>query len=353
MFESFPLWLNLLLFAISAGIIWCAGTYLEHLANTISRRTKWGQAFTGVLILSAATSLPELATTTTAIVFLDNPTLAVHNLLGGVALQTAILVGADAVKKSKGALTFFSPKFVLLIEGVGVIVLLQLVIVGISTKGFPVLFDSMSIWPVLLFLVYIAIMYLSYRNEEHPRWKPDENNLPPEQDLRHKKNQEDRKFMQYSMKKVWLLFAIGSIVVLIAGWSTAQAADVLAKQTGLGSAFLGATLLALATSLPELSTTFSAARNRHYSMAISNVFGSNAFDVGLLFLAEILYLKGTVIENTRESVLFVAGIGAIMTAVYLWGLMERENKNVLGIGIDSAACIFIYMGAMTVLYFMN
>jgi cation:H+ antiporter len=94
------------------------------------------------------------------------------------------------------------------------------------------------------------------------------------------------------------------------GWFATQSADVLAQQTGLGSAFLGATLLAGATSLPELSTTTAATRNGRDSMAISNVFGSNAFDVSLLFLAELLYRGGTIIEHGGETVVFVAALVA-------------------------------------------
>jgi cation:H+ antiporter len=96
-----------------------------------------GQAFTGMLLLAGATSLPEVATTITAIAFLNNPTLAVHNLLGGVAMQTAILVVADRAKGERGALTFFSPRFVLLIGGVGLLILLQLTIASITACGLP------------------------------------------------------------------------------------------------------------------------------------------------------------------------------------------------------------------------
>jgi cation:H+ antiporter len=50
---------------------------------------------------------------------------------------------------------------------------------------------------------------------------------------------------------------------------------------------------------------------------------------------------------------FVAAIGAIMTSIYLWGLMERENRTVLGIGWDSAAVLIVYLGGIGVLYFMS
>ncbi|MPZ12656.1 MAG: hypothetical protein GEU89_20965 [Kiloniellaceae bacterium] len=53
------------------------------------------------------------------------------------------------------------------------------------------------------------------------------------------------------------------------------------------------------------------------------------------------------------AVVFVAAIGAVMTSIYLWGLMERENRTVLGIGWDSAAAVLVYLGGMSVLYFIT
>ena len=100
-------------------------------------------------------------------------------------------------------------------------------------------------------------------------------------------------------------------------------------------------------------TTVAAVRNDRYTVAISNVFGSNAFDVGLLCLAEVLYRGGTILADVDRTLVFIATIGSIMTCIYLWGLMERQNKTVLGIGRDSAAAVLVYAGAMAVLYFLR
>lgn len=348
--ETAPSWLNGLSFVLAAALIWWAGTQLERYADVIARKTGLGQAFVGVLLLAAATSLPEVATTTTAVVQLNNPTLAVHNLLGGVALQTALLAVADGAKRRRGALTFFAPRFVLLIEGVGLVLLLQLAIAGITAGGVPTV-AGFSCWLVLLVLGHIAVMYLVYRHRGQPRWTPTRSDDIPEE-LRQDDNgappSDER-----STKVVWLMFAGASLVVLAAGWFATRTAEVLAEQTGLGDAFLGATLLAAATSLPELSTTVAAVRNDRYTVAISNIFGSNAFDVGLLFLAEGLYSGGSILAHAEDSVIFVAIVGSVMTCVYLVGLMERRNRTVFGIGWDSAAALLLYGGSMTVLYFMR
>lgn len=342
--ENLSLWANAGLFVVAAATIWMAGTRLERDADAIAKSTGLGHAFTGMLLLAAATSLPEVATTVTAVAILDNPTLAVHNLLGGVALQTAILAVADAVEPRRGSLTHFSPRFVLLIEGVGLILLLQITIAGITARGVPTI-GTVSSWLIVLALAYLVVMYLVYRDRGQPRWTPTRKDdvpasePPPEEDTREPEG-----------PAPWLSFGAMSLLVLAGGWLATETADVLAEQTGLGSAFLGATALAAATSFPELSTTIAAVRNDRHTVAISNVFGSNAFDVSLLVVAELLYGSGTILAHAESTVVFVATIGAVMTCIYLWGLMERGNRTILRLGLDSVACVLIYVAGMAVLY---
>lgn len=348
---SLPLGANVAVFAVAAAVIWWAGTRLEGLADTIAMRTGLGRAFTGMLLLAGTTSLPELATTVSAVAVLNNPTLATHNLLGGVALQTAILVAADLAQRDRGALTYFSPRFVLLLEGVGLILLLQVTIAGLIAGGRPSLF-SVSLWTVMIMLIYVALMFFIYRYRGMPRWTPTHTDDVPSE-KRAAAAGTARARDRRPLPALWLSFSGFAVLVLAGGLAATHSAEILADRTGLGDAFLGATLLALVTSLPELSTTIAAARNGRYTVAISNIFGSNAFDVSLLFLAELLYRRGTILAHAGPTVVFVAAIGAAMTCIYLWGLIERENRTVLRIGWDSVAALLLYLVGVSVLYVLR
>jgi cation:H+ antiporter len=316
-----------------------------------------GQAFSGTILLATATSLPELATTITAVVALNNPTLAIHNLLGGVALQTALIALADISKPTRGALTFFSPRFGLLLEAIGLLLVLQIAMAGITAGGDPAAF-SVSAWSFAIFATHLGVGYFVYRYRGDARWTPTHADDTP-REVRAQLGEAEPEDQpggdsQRSTGSLWMIFAALSAAVLVGGWVATQTADVMAEQTGLGSAFIGATLLALATSLPEVTTTISAARKQRYTTAISNVFGSNSFDVSLILLADLLFREGSIMRRANDSVLLVAGIGAIMTLVYLWGLIERENRSIRGIlGWDSAAALTVYAGGMIVLYRMT
>lgn len=351
--STLPISANVLLFVIAATVIWRAGTRLEHRVDQIARRTGLGQAFSGVLLLATATSLPELATTMSALLIYDNAALAVHNLLGGVALQTGLLVVADATTRRRGSLTSFEPRFVLLIQGVGLIILLQIVIAGWTAGGAPTI-AGVSAWSALLVLVYVAILFMTYRYRGNPRWTPSDvddypKDTPPRRDQQSEPDDTGDP-TTLPLRALWLRFAGAAAVVLVAGWLASGATDAFAKQTGASSAFMGATVLALATSLPELSTTISAARGGRYTAAISNVFGSNAFDVALLFVADVVYRQGSLLAQAQPSIVFVATIGALMTCVYLWGLMERADRTIWRIGWDSAIALVTYAVGMAVLY---
>jgi cation:H+ antiporter len=354
--SSQPLWVNALLFGLAAVCIWWAGTRLERQADEVSRRTGLGDAFIGLVLLAVATSLPEVVTTVTAIVVLDNPELALHNLLGGVALQTTLLVVADRLTPKRGALTYFTPRFALLTQGVGLVLLLQIANAGIAAKGTP-LVAGVSAWSVLLFVSFLLVMYLTYRYRSQPRWTPSTHDDVPMEERAAAPGDghaiEEGPYAKKSSKRLALAITGACGVVLAGGWLAASTADTLAAQTGLGPVFLGATLLALATSLPEVSTTVTAVRRRKHTMAMSNIFGSNIVDVSLIVLADVLYREGSILAHAQLTVIFVAAVGAAMTCIYLWGLMEHENRVAFGVGWDSAAVISLYVGAMAVLYVMQ
>lgn len=146
-----------------------------------------------------------------------------------------------------------------------------------------------------------------------------------------------------------MLFGLFGLAVLGAGWALATLGNVIATQTGLGSGFVGATLLAAATSLPEISTTTTAVREGNVSMAFSNVFGSNSFDLLLLFPVSILAVQ-TFGSGLPASSIFMAALSAVLTSVYLWSLLEHKDRAVARTGVGSLLVLILYFAGMGVFY---
>jgi cation:H+ antiporter len=340
-FSANTLWVNALLFAAAAGLIWFAGTKLERLADSIARRTGLGQAFVGVLLLAAATSLPEIATTVTAVA-IGNTSLAVHNLLGSVVFNTVVLVVADAVADRK-ALTNRAPRYVLLIEGLGVVFLLGIVLTGAAVgRGIqepirtPLL--GAGLWELLLLVAYGGVIYATYLAQKDPRWVPE---VAVEPEPKSESKETPDRYEGWSNRTVYAAFAGASLVVLAAGYVVARTGDALATQTGLGAGFVGFVLVAVATSLPELSTTIAAARQDNDEMAFSNIFGSSAFVVAMLAVVGLMSGPAAVIQSASPSASFAAALGILVTCVYLWGLLERRDRSFLRMGWDSIAVLVL------------
>lgn len=105
-------------------------------------------------------------------------------------------------------------------------------------------------------------------------------------------------------------------------------AQRIADQSDPEGGFIGVTLLAGAPSLPELITRITVARIGAFTMAISNIFGSNLIMLVLIFPADILFRSGPILQNTSQLVSLALPFGIAVTSIYLVGLIvRRKPKN--------------------------
>lgn len=340
-FADIPILANLAIFAAAAVVVWFTGTGLSGMADTIATRTSLSQAVVGLILLAAATSLPELATTVTASVT-GHPTLAASNLLGGVVTQTAILAIADLSVINR-SLIYLAARPVLLLEGLLLVFILSIVVVG-ATFARSLVLLNVDISTVLLFIVFIVavVMIQRFNGEEH--WRLVQ---PPR--VEDDSDDQDR-FRSWSLSRLYTFFALGAAVILVSGVVLTLTAEAIARQTGLGEAFIGVLLLALATSLPEVSTTIGAVRAGAYTMAVSNVFGSNMADTSLLAVADIAHRGGSIFESTGNAVPLLAAMGVLVTTLNLISIVSRENRVVLGVSVTAVATVAVYLVTMLMLY---
>lgn len=339
---SLPLWGNLLVLAAAAGVVLLAGSRLARYAEVIAQRTGIGDAFLGMLLLGGITSLPEVVTAGTAAV-IGNAPLAANNIFGGVAMQVAILVLADALVPGR-ALSIATAHSVVLLQGALLVLVLALAATGIligEPVGLP-----FGVWTLALFVVGVLGIRLIHHYGTDIEWAPTE-----VAKVRKTARRQEGKHTEAMSLHATLLYSLAAAAgILVAGIVVAQAADSLATQTGLGSSFVGVALLPLATSLPEISTTIAIVRLGRYEMAFSGVYGANLLDLGILFIIDLLYAGGPVLNELGRFSIFGALLGIVITTVYLAGLIERRNRTVLGLGIDSIIVLLCYLGGLGILF---
>lgn len=343
-FSSYPLWINLIIFAAGAMSVWLAGTRLSRYVDILAERTQVGEIFLGMLLLGGVTSLPELATTLTASLA-GNAPLAVNNILGGVSMQVAILAIADFTIRGR-ALSTVGGRPTLLLQGLLLIVALAMVCLGIlvgdvSVAGIPV-------WTAALLALVLFGLYLIQRYETSPRWEPIGEIPPTGANEKAEKRQE--RIRELPTARLLSYTAGAGLVILAAGFLVAKTGDALSVQTGLGASFIGAVAVAIATSLPEVSTTLEATRLGRHRIAMSNIFGTNLFDVGLLFFVDLAYTGAPALNEAGVFSQVAALLALVLTSVYLIGIAERQDRTAFRMGYDSILVLVLYLGGVLLLY---
>lgn len=345
LWSNTPLPANLMLFAICAVSVWLAGSALARYADIIADRRNLGKALMGLVFLATATELPEIATTFTAAIK-NNAALVLGNMFGGVTMQTAILAVIDLFVV-RGVLTQYPRKPTHALEAALLIILLS-ILLGFCISGDVAIGFNIGLGTSILAIAYMLCIKLLRSYDQDGDWVPVD--LPDETEPA-KRIFADSSIAVLSTNILLLRSIVAAIVILVCGVLLVHSAETIALQTGLGSSFIGATILAASTSLPELSTTIAAARLGAYTMAISNIFGSNLIMLVLLFPADILYREGPILAAAGRTEMLSIIFGILVTAIYVVGLLVRRKPRVLGMGVDSALVLTVYVGSLCALYF--
>lgn len=338
--EQWPLVVAMLVFALSAAAVWVAGTRLALYADAIAHITGAGTALLGVLMLGGVTSLPEIAVSVSASIS-GNAALAVNNLLGGLALQVVILALGDFALGGR-ALSFVVGSPRVLLQGVFCALLLAMVIaaIGVGERAFL----GVGLWSTAILLGSIVLLWFITLEEKRDRlgWKAED--MP---DLGEALESEGR---PGTLGRAIALTAVVAVVILVAGYLLARTGEAIATMSGLGSSFVGATLVGFATSLPEISTVLAAIRLRRYIMAFGDIFGTNILDVAFIFLVDLAYRGPPVLGEVGAFSQVAAALGVLVTLLYVAGLIERRDDTLGRLGIDSWAVLASYGCGVALLY---
>ncbi|MDR5880437.1 hypothetical protein [Caballeronia sp. LZ032] len=345
MFDALPLTALFAIFAGAAGAVWVSGIKLSNTTDILATRFGLGQALGGVILLAIATNLPEIAITISAAAS-NNIGVAVGNILGGIAIQTVVLVILDAFAMRENVpLMYKAASLTLVIEGLLVVAVLIVSIMGaqmpaslIAARLTPVAVVIAVIWLVGVWLIGVANRGLPWHDKTGDA--PDTQAKPKGHSQSEKNDDASRRGV--STAKTVFVFLAAAVVTLVGGVVLERCGDAIAKHIGMTGVLFGATVLAAATSLPELSTGLASAKAGDYQLAVSDIFGGNAFLPVLFLLATVVSGKA-VLPQAQKTDIYLAGLGVLLTSVYLAGLIFRPKRKVLGMGVDSLTVLVLYL----------
>lgn len=324
-----------LILAIAGAVVWYAGTKITYYVDAIAQRTGIGQAFAGMLLLGGVTSLPEVATAGTAAAN-GNALLTVNDLLGSASMNLVLLAAGDLVY-GKDALTSMAGRPVTLMQGTLGMILLAMVGFAIASSDIVVPLVGAGVMTIIIAAACVQALRISNRFEREKVWTlTDPSNAEPVEPA----------VLQMSNRSLGVRAAAAAFAILVGGATLALSGDALAEKTGLGSSIIGFTLIGFSTSLPELSSVLTALKLRRYQMAMGDIFGTNLFNIQILFIGDLFYRDGALLNAAGTFEIAAACLAVVLTGTFLVGLLERRNRTVGRIGTDSAIVLVVYVAGL-------
>ena len=327
--------LLILAFVVATIVIWVAGQVLSATTDTLDNRLNLGAAFGGAVFLAIATNLPEIAVTVSAAQHHELG-IAVGNILGGIAAQTVVLALLDFIvmRRRHAPLTTASGSLVIVVQACALAAILGITIAGSYVPN-AVMFLRMSPTVIAIALAWIGALHLTrIAHQRGMPWTTDFHS--------------DRVAAQAATKPLTqtvVYFLLASLATLIAGYMLERASEGLATYFHITGALFGATILAAATSLPELTTGLPAVNGGNYELAISDIIGGNAF-LPVLFLIATLITNDPVLPSAAASDLYLASLGIVLTMIYACGGLFRATGRIAGMGIDSFLVVVVYVAGI-------
>jgi cation:H+ antiporter len=334
--ENLSLTLLLGIFIASGVVIWIAGIHLSKTTSKISTHFGLGSALGGLIILAIVTNLPEIAIVVSASLQ-GNTEIAVGNILGGIAMQTVVLVILDAFGTNKKSnLTRESVSLTIALEGLLVITILALVVLGHQLPASLIL-ARVTPAPLLIAATWIIGLRILSKAEKNIPWKLVDGSGKIKAEKPDGKDDTGKPYTG----KVMLIFFVAALFTLIAGVALERSGDAISKDIGMQGILFGATIMAAATSLPEVSTGLASMKLKKYEMAVGDIFGGNAF-LPVLFLLATLLSGKAVLPTAQKTDIYLTALAMMLTTVYTCGIIFRTKKKIIGMGIDSFIVLILY-----------
>jgi cation:H+ antiporter len=304
-------WL-LIQFTACAVLIARAGYLLSHSADALAGAYGWGRGWVGLALLATVTSLPELASGISAVAFVDAPNLAVGNALGACVVNLLFLVVVDALQRHQPMYREASATH-LLSAAFGVVMLGFVALSLLIGTRAPALLHVGIYSPMLLALYLLALKGVhAHERQAMAVGTGTRSPLPAGQ-----------------TRNEWRRFGLAAGVVLAAGSWLPKVADGLATTLGLSRSFVGTVLMAVVTTLPEMAVTLGALRLGALDMAIGNLLGSNLFNVLILAVDDVFYVRGPLLADAASVHAGTAVAALVMTGLVIIGLVMRPQGRTL------------------------
>lgn len=314
-------------FFVCAALIAAAGPKLVRYGDIIARETGLSRNWVGLILLATATSLPELFTGLSAVTVAAAPNIAVGDVLGSCVFNLVMLVLLDELCRGEPLYRRIDQGHILT-AGFGIVLL--------GSAGAALLLSQahldISFWHISAYSPFIIVLYLVAMRAT---FVYERRRTPLAEILKSK---------EVTLKTAILRYLAAAAVIVAAGSWLPFIGAALSVQMGWNTSFVGTLLVAGITSLPELVVSVTAVRMDVVDMAISNLLGSNLFDILILGLEDFAYTKGSLFAAVSPAHTISVFAALVMSGIFVVAVLYRPETRLRGvIGWASIALLLAYL----------
>ena len=310
------------LYLIVAALVTFMSIKASEYVDMLDKTTSLSGAFLGGILLSAVTSLPELFTSISSTLMLDQPGLCIGNILGSNIFNYAMLSFFILTAVTKFAKCELSK--IHFVVAVSVVFMGGLILC--NKYGF-LAFDigNVSITSILIILLYVLTVWIMYKMGGTSE------------------SEDDGEPVTLSRKQILTRFTLVSIGIVVFSVILTYITDELSVRLNLGKTVAGALFLGVATSLPETASTFTLFKIKNYDIAVGNIVGSCLFNFTILSVADFFYRGGgiyTIADTSTMNLIIFASVASVLAGVML-KFKNKATAVICPVGIIASYIAFL------------
>ncbi len=324
-------------FSLCVAAIWFGGARLSRSGDILAEKTGLGRTWVGVVLLATVTSLPELVTGVSAVTLAGTPDIALGDALGSCVFNLMIITLLDFQQRGESVFTRASQGHILS-AGFGVILI---GLVGFSValqRDWPGLaLGHVGLSTPITIALYAVAMRTIFRYERRQRAAAIEERV--------------EQYGNVSLRRAVIDYAAAAVIVMATGGFLPFVGERLAALMGWQQTFVGTLFVAFATSAPEIAVTVAAFRLGALDLAVSNLFGSNLFNIAIIAVDDLCFTTGPLLAHVSPLHVVSSLSALMMTGVTIVGLLYRPTTRLFrAVGWSSLFLLSLYLLNTLALY---
>ena len=307
-----------ILFLFLAVFTIIASVKIANYANVMDNKTNISGSFIGGIFLASVTSLPEFVTCLTA-TFINNPYLAIGDILGSNIFNIFILAIFDIIFVTKMFFKKVSHRYFYINA---LLVYIYVVLINSFINKDTGAFFNVGLPTIVIIIFYfIYTLFLSKINDKN-----------------------DVVEVKTEVRNIKIKFFIASILMIGLSICLIFCADYIAfHHPEVSSSVIGAFLIGITTSLPEVVSVYTLLRINNFNLAFASIIGSNIFNLLILAIADICYRDGSIYFFSDNQNLLIAKVNLYIGLIVFIYLMRKRITNKFIYLLPSIAIVFIYL----------